>query len=185
MTDTNPDLEPDRDIDRDNYGRIELPDTISQHRDAADVALALVEYFNSDSGYQDDTLAALANSIQSVCRARWQSRSPQFSEESRYGSRVSFVDREGEAHTALVMEPEVAAMNADEAWDPYRAEYVDPQEAYPLGTVQLIYTPEYDLSDGFNFDRVEDLEVATSVTPAKEPDQTYCYFAGWEYALES
>lgn len=166
--------------DRDEYDRIVLPDTISQHRDAAHAAQALFEHFEDD----DRTLAMLANAIQSVCRARWESRGHKLNDQTRYGSRVTFVDGDGEAHTALVMEPEVASMNVDEAWDPYHEEYVNPQEAYPLGTVQLIYTTDYNLSEGFNFDRKSDLEVATSVTPAKGPDQTYCYYAGWDYALE-
>lgn len=171
-------------VERDEYGRIELPDAISTHKDAADAAKALTEFFASDHGQTDDTLASLANAIQSVCRARWQNRGPNLNDASRYGSRVTFIDRDGEAHTAIVMEPEVASMQSDEAWDPYREEYVDPQEAYPLGTVQLVYTPEYNLSDGFNFDRISDLEVATSVTPARKPDTSYCYYAGWDYALE-
>lgn len=172
-------------VDRDEYDRIELPDTISSHEQAADTALALVEYFDGDSGYQDDTLALLANSIQAVCRARAQHRGHQLTDTTRYGARVTYVDDDGEAHTAIVMEPEVAAMTSNEAWDPYQEEYVNPQEEYPLGTVQLVYTPNYDLSDGFNFDRIDHLEVATSVMPAQEPDSTRCYYAGWEYALNN
>lgn len=176
-------MEPEEELERDDYGRIELPDSIGSHKDAADTALALVEYFNKDTGYEDHTLAQLSNSIQSVCRARWQNRGSKFSGRSRYGSRVTFVDGDGDAHTALVMEPEVSSMQSDEAWDPNKGEYVNPQEEYPLGTVQLIYTPDYNLSDGFNFDRLSDVEVATSVTPAKSPDGTYCYYPGWEYVL--
>lgn len=170
-------------VERDEYGRIILPDTISQSRDAADAALALAEHFDGDEYSNDQTLAQLANAIQSVCRARWNTRSPNFEDASRYGSRVTFIDSDGEAHTAIVMEPEVASMSTDEAWDPYKEKMVNPQEEYPLGTVQLVYTPEYNLSDGFNFDRISDLEVATSVTPATKPDTTYCYYAGWDYAL--
>lgn len=166
--------------DRDEYDRIVLPDTISQHGDAAHAALALFEFFEDD----DRTLAMLANAIQSVSRARYDSRGHKLNDQTRYGSRVTYIDPDGEAHTALVMEPEVAAMHTDEAWDPYHEEYVDPREAYPLGTVQLVYTPDYNLSDGVNFDRKGDLEVATSVPPAKEPGQTWCYYAGWDYALQ-
>lgn len=165
--------------ERDDRGRVELPEKIHTSGHAADAALALTEFFEDD----DRTLARLANAIQSVCRARDEARGHELGDATRYGARVTFVDGEGEAHTALVLEPEVTSMTADEAWDPYRGEYVNPAEAYPLGTVQLVYTPEFDLSDGFNFDRIGDLEVATSVTPAKEPDQTYCYYAGWDYAL--
>lgn len=169
------------DVKRDDYDRVVLDfDTISHHGDAAVAALALTEFFEDDNR----TLAFLSNAVQSASQARWQNRVSDFNDTARYGSRVTFVDSDGEAHTALVMEPEVASMSADEAWDPYQEKYVDPKTAYPLGTVQLVYTPEFDLSDGFNFDRISDLEVATSVAPAKEPEQTYCYYAGWEYALE-
>lgn len=161
-------------------GSIRLPDRIHSMKHAADAALALTEFFERESGGEDTTLAHLANSIQSVCRQRATS----LEDASRYGARVTYVDADGVPHTALVLEPEVASMHADEAWDPYHEEYVNPQEAYPMGTVQLVYTPEFDLSDGFNFDRLSDLEVATSVQPATAPDQTYCYYAGWEYALE-
>jgi hypothetical protein len=170
----------DYEPDRDDYDRIILPDSISQHRDAADLAQALFEFFEGD----DRTLGMLANTIQSVCRARWDKRGHGTVDRTRYGSRVTFIDADGEAHTALVMEPDVASMSADEAWDPYHEEYVNPQTAYPLGTVQLVYTPDYNLSDGFNFDRLSGLEAATSVTPATNPDQTYCYYSGWSYALE-
>lgn len=169
----------------DRYNRVKLPDAISTMDDAATCGLALTEYFDSESGYQDDTLANLANVIQSVCRARWQTRGPNLDEQTRYGSRVTFIDGDGEAHTALVMEPEVASMNADEAYDPYQDKMVDPKSEYPLGTVQLIYTPDYNLSEGFNFDRKSDIEVATSVAPASGPDAKYAYYAGWDYALEN
>jgi hypothetical protein len=162
--------------DRDEDGRIEMPDRIYTSAHAADAALALTEFFEED----DQTLARLANAIQSVCRAQ----ASDLDDRSRYGARVTFVDEDGEAHTAIVLEPEVASMQTDRAWDPYHGEYVNPAEAYPLGTVQLIYTPEFALSDGFHFDRASDLAVATSVQPATSPDQTYCYYSGWSYALE-
>lgn len=164
------------DPERDAYDRIVLPDTISTYRDAAVASLALSERFQ-DMG--DESLARLANAIQSVAQAR----DGDLGDTSRYGARVTYVDGDGEAHTALVMEPEVAQMNATQAWDPHREEYVNPQEAYPYGTVQLVYTPGFGLSDGFNFDRKDDLEVATSVSPATEPGQTLCYYSGWDYAL--
>jgi len=158
-----------------------LPDRIHTTKDAADVALALVEYFDSDHGYQDDTLAHLANCIQSTCRAR----SDSFDHTSRYGSRVTFIDSDGEAHTAIVLEPEVASLHVEEAYDPYLDEYVNPQEAYPLGTVQLIYPSDGKQWTGdFFFDRKSNLDVATSVQPATKPGQTHVYYAGWDYALD-
>lgn len=169
-------------VERDEYDRVELPDHIYTTEDAADAALALVEHFDSDSGYQNDHLAHLANVIQSVCRARAQ----EVDDTSRYGARVTFIDREGDPHTGIVLEPEVASLGIEEAWDPYREEMVTPQEAYPLGTVQLIYpSGGAQWGEGFFFDRKSNLEVATSVVPARDPEDTYCYYAGWEYALES
>jgi len=167
---------------RDEYDRIRLPEVISGYQDAADVALALTEYFDSDAGFQDDALANLSDTIQTVCRVR---ANEDIDDSTRYGSRVTYVDGNGDSHTGLVMEPEVGSMRADEAWDPYYEEYVNPDEAYPLGTVQLIYTPEFNLSEGFNFDRIDDIEVATSVAPAKGPDMTHCYYAGWHYAINN
>jgi hypothetical protein len=97
---------------------------------------------------------------------------------------VTFLDKDGDPHTAIVLEPEVASLGVEEAWDPYREEYVNPQEAYPLGTVQLIYPEEGQFTQDYFFDRLSGLECATSVTPARKPDQSYCYYAGWDYALD-
>lgn len=155
-----------------------LPDAIYTHDHAAEVARALGDHFEKR---EDRTLKRMANAIASVMEAR----DDYEGDRGRYGSRVTFIDSDGDAHTAIVMEPEVGAISEPKAWDPYREEMVDPREAYPLGTVQLIYTPGFDLSDGFNFDRKSDLEVMTSVPPARTPEETHCYYPGWDFALEN
>lgn len=161
--------------------RTPLPDKdrIFTADQAAQTARSLADYF-SGTGYQDDTLARMAGSMAAVLEAR----NNYETDTSRYGARVTFVDDDGERHTALVMEPAVTQHAGDEAWDPHQEKMVDPREEYPLGTVQLVYTPEFNLSseDGF-FDRISNLEVATSVTPASGPDDTYCYYSGWSLAL--
>lgn len=152
------------------------PEAYVRHGDAVTAAKMLYQYLDGNS---HDRMAPVVHSISTILQARhgdWDAG------DSMYGSRVSFIDSDGEVHTAVVMEPQVSEMVHEEAWDPNRGEYVDPEE-YPWGTVQLVYTPGYDLSDGFNFDRKSDLEVATSVTPATHPDDTYAYMPGWDYAL--
>lgn len=161
--------------DTDDYGRRLLPDAISTIDDVATVARAIGDYF----GENDDNLARMANAIASVAEAR----KDYDSDHSRYGARITFVDTEGDPHTAIVLEPEVAVLDAPEAWDPHRGEMVDPREAYPLGTVQCIYPSDgKQWTDGFFFDRLSGLETATSVQPATGPDDAYCYYPGWEYA---
>jgi len=153
------------------------PDAYVDHDDALAAARMLYEFLD---GNNFKRMAPVVHSISTILQARygdWDAG------DNMYGSRVTFVDGDGEAHTAVVMEPQVSEMTYDEAWDPNREEYVSPEE-YPWGTVQLVYTPDYDLSDGFNFDRKADLEVATSVTPATHPDATYAYFPGWSYVLD-
>lgn len=164
----------------DDYGRIELPDHISSFGDAAQSARALSQFFSDErGGSTDQSLERMAGVLASVCEAR----NEDIDDSSRYGARVTYVDGDGEAHTAIVLEPEVSAMRTSEAWDPHREEMVDPQEAYPLGTVQLVYPSDGNFSDGYFFDRLSTLEDATSVTPANGPDDRYCYYAGWDYAL--
>lgn len=97
------------------------------------------------------------------------------------GAKVTYVDGEGELHRGVVIEPEVSGMSANEAYDPNKGEMVDPSE-YPMGTVNLVYGKEDEIGeDEFYFSRFDDLEVATSITPARKPDTTYCYYAGWDY----
>lgn len=159
-----------------DYGNRVLPDNLYTYGKAATACRALGDFFEQNG---DSMLAQMADSMASVTEARHQYES----DTSRYGARVTFVDDDGDAHTAIVLEPEVATMAADEAYDPYRDEMVDPREEYPLGTVQLVYpTGDQTWPEDFVFSRTKDLEVATSVTPAKEPGQTYCYFSGWDYA---
>lgn len=168
----------------DEYGKRKLPEKLHTFDDAAVAARALGDFFGDGERTTDDYhLAQMANALAAVCEAR--ASKPWEDDRSRYGARVTFVDGEGEAHTAIVLEPEVAAMEADEAWDPHRGEEVDPREAYPLGTVQLVYPEEGQFTGDYFFDRVSGLEDATSVTPAAGPDDTYCYYPGWDYALDA
>jgi hypothetical protein len=152
------------------------PEAYVRGEDAVVAAKMLYEYLD---GNNYDRMAPIVHSISNILQSRYGDWD---ADEGMYGSRVTFVDTDGESHTAIVMEPNVSEMTHDRAWDPNREEYVDPEE-YPWGTVQLVYTPYYDLSDGFNFDRKDDLKVATSVTPATEPEQCYAYYPGWDYAL--
>lgn len=97
------------------------------------------------------------------------------------GAKVTFVDGDGDLHRAIVVEPEVSGMSAGKAYDPYRDEMVDPSN-YPLGTVNLVYAKEGMLGgEDSYFSSLDDLEMSTSVTPARKPDTTYCYYAGWDY----
>lgn len=160
------------------YGNRLLPDTISRYKDAALAARALGDFFDRRD---DSTFEQMANAMASVLEARRRYEN----DSTRYGSRVTFVDDDGEAHTAIVLEPEVASMPAGEAYDPYRDEMVDPRESYPLGTVQLIYPSGDEIwPDDFVFSRTDDIEPATSVEPASGPDGTHVYYPGWEYAHE-
>lgn len=145
--------------------------------DARYAANTLVEYLRMK---EEDSLKKTAERLRSGIEAMYADID---TGDSMYGARVSFVDTDGDAYTALVMEPSVSEIPLDEAYDPHKDKMVDPSE-YPLGTVQLVYTPDYNLSDGFNFDRLSHLEVRTSVQPGTHPDDTYCYFAGWDYALK-
>lgn len=145
---------------------------------------ALIKSFE-DSSYDD-----LADVLRVVNRAFRIKTTDLVGNDNMIGARVTFVDTDGDAHRAIVIEPEVASMGANEAYDPNRDEMVDPSN-YPLGTVQLIYGHGGDFgTDDYFFDRLTSdtdgrgLEVATSVTPARSPDDTYAYFAGWDYADE-
>lgn len=129
----------------------------------------------------------LADALRAVRRARRIKTSDLVGNDNMIGARVTFVDDDGDPHRAIVLEPEVAGMPASKAYDPHKDEMVDPSD-YPMGTVQLIHGDgwEFGTDTGF-FDRVESdtsgtgLAAATSVTPARSPDDTYCYFAGWDY----
>lgn len=147
----------------------------------------------------DETLAALierfdqmemgrmADALRHVRRAYRIRTSDLVGNENMIGARVTYVDGEGEPHRGIVLEPEVSDIGG-ECWDPNKGETVDASE-YPMGTVQLIRGDgwEFGSEDGF-FDRLESdhpgrgIRAETSVTPATSPDDTYCYFAGWEYA---
>lgn len=97
------------------------------------------------------------------------------------GAKVTFVDTDGDLHRAIVVEPEVAGMSAAKAYDPHKDEMVDPSN-YPMGTVNLVHAKEGSLGgDDSYFSRLDDLVMVTSVTPARKPDTTYCYYAGWDY----
>jgi len=128
-----------------------------------------------------------ADVLRVVKRAHRISTSDLVGSDNMVGARVTYVDGDGEPHRAIVLEPEVSGMNADEAYDPNRDEFVDPSD-YPMGTCQLVHGDgwEFGTDDGF-FDRLESdrdgrgLSIATSVTPARKPDTTYCYYAGWDY----
>lgn len=123
----------------------------------------------------------LAQTIRAVGRV-WSIRTTDIVDGSNMvGAKVTYVDGDGELHRGVVIEPEVAGMSANEAYDPNRDEMVDPSE-YPMGTVNLVYGKEDEIGeDEFYFSRFDDLEVATSITPARKPDTTYCYYAGWDY----
>lgn len=150
-------------------------DRVDDSKVLVDDAVMLEAVIESFDGRYDD-LADVLRVVNRVFRIK---TTDLVGGDNMIGARVTFVDDDGDAHRAIVLEPHVADMPADEAYDPHRDEMVDPSN-YPLGTVQLIYAPFGD--DDFFFDRPSDLEVATSVAPAKSPDATYAYFAGWDYA---
>lgn len=141
---------------------------------------ALIDHFDATDR------PAFAESCRAIRRAFRIQTTDLVGADNMIGARVTFVDTDGEPHRAIVLEPEVSGLHTP-AYDPHRDEMVDPSE-YPMGTVQLIRGDgwEFGTDDGF-FDRVESdhpgrgLRAETSVTPATSPDDTYCYFAGWEY----
>lgn len=147
----------------------------------------------------DETLAALINRFEEIdmkpfadairhVRGAYRIKTSDLvGADNMIGARVSFVDGDGVPHRAIVIEPEVSGTTGP-CYDPYRDAMVDPSD-YPLGTVQLIRGDgwEFGTDEGF-FDRLQSdsdgrgLVAETSVVPAKSPESTYCYFAGWEYA---
>lgn len=157
-----------------------LLDEYTHRVDDADLLEAVVGSFE-DSGYTD-----LADVLRVVNRVYRIKTTDLVGGDNMVGARVTFVDDDGDAHRAIVIEPHVADMPADEAYDPHKGEMVDPSN-YPLGTVQLIYGEggDFGTDDYFFSSASRDLEVATSVTPARSPDATYAYFAGWDYADEA
>lgn len=139
------------------------------------------ELIESFEGRYDD----LANVLRAVNRVFRIKTTDLVDNGNMIGARVTFVDRDGDPHRAVVLEPEVSDIPANEAFDPRKDEMVDPSE-YPTGTVQLIYGDGGEFGgDDYFFDRASSLQVATSVMPAKSPDSTYCYFAGWDYYEKS
>lgn len=148
-----------------------------QRGDAQTAAKMLADYCD---GNGMDVEARIVRSIQQVLAAR--GHTPDAGDEM-YGARVTFVDDDGDAFAGFVMEPHVTELPAERAYDPNKDEYVDPGD-YPMGTVQLVYFPGGVPGDDVFFDRPDDLEVATSVTPATHPEDTYCYFPGWDHARE-
>lgn len=153
-----------------------LPGEIYTYGQAATVARDLADFFDRTDG-DSSSLSRLAGELASVCEVIDQD---QDDDNRRYGARVTFVDGDGDAHCGLIVEPDITHAGG-EAWDPRRGEMVDPREAYPHGTVQLVHGPALGPGDGF-VDRSSDLDVATSVSPATGPDDTYCYYPGWEHA---
>lgn len=136
-------------------------------------------------GFEDKNYDDFAETLRAVNRAYLIKTTDLVDNNNMVGARVTFVDKDGDAHRAIVIEPSVADMSVDEAWDPHRQEMVDPS-TYPLGTVQLIYGSDGELgTDDYFFSRTDDLEVATSVIPAREPDSTYCYYVGWDADVDS
>ena len=132
-----------------------------------------------DKGYDE-----MRRTIQAVNRAYRVQSTDIVGDDRMLGARVSFVDMDGDAHRAIVMEPHVEELGTTEAYDPRRDEMVDPS-TYPMGTVQLIHAEDGEFGDDdFFFDRPDDLAIKTSVTPAKGPDARYAYFAGWDLADE-
>jgi len=97
------------------------------------------------------------------------------------GAKVTYVDDDGELHRGIVIEPHVSEMGADEAYDPHKDEMVDPSE-YPMGTVNIIYGKDEEIGDDDSyFYKFDDMELVTSVYPARKPDVNFCYYAGWDY----
>lgn len=144
---------------------------------------ALIENFNKS--WTDNMVTDVLRGIR---RANSIRTTDLVGSDNMIGARVSYVDSDGDAHRAIVLEPEVAGFG-QECYDPQRDEMVDPS-TYPIGTCQLIYADsengDFGVGD-YLFDRLESdhpnrgLKVATSVTPAAKPNSTYCYYAGWDY----
>jgi hypothetical protein len=152
------------------------PDDYVRRDEAIEAANMLYAYLE---GNGENEMAQVVGSIGSVLSARKMETN-----NSMYGARVTFVDADGETHTGIVMEPHVTEVGHERCYDPHLGEYVEPSE-YPLGTVQLVYTPEGHLSEDVFFDRLDTLEVATSVQPATGPEDVHCYYPGWSYADDS
>jgi hypothetical protein len=151
------------------------PESYVRRDDAQTAAKMLAEYLN---GNGMETEGRIVENIQQVLAARGHEPDDGF---DMYGERVTYVDADGAAFAGVVMEPNVTTIPADECWDPHKEAYVDPAD-YPLGTIQLIYFPGGLPGEDMFFDRIGDIEVETSVPPATHPDDTWCYFPGWEYA---
>lgn len=150
------------------------PEAYVRRDDAQQAAKMLAEYCN---GNGMEPAGRIVQNIQQVIAAR--GYSPDGDE--MYGARVTYVDDDGEAYAAIVMDPHVTELPYEKCWDPHEEKYVDPAD-YPMGTVQLVYFKDGVPGDHVFFDRLSDLEVATSLPPATHPDDTWCYFPGWDYA---
>lgn len=164
--------------DHEQEQTIEYNEEAYVRREDAQVAAKMLAEHCDGNGMEVE--ARIVKGIQQVLAARGHTPDDGF---EMYGARVTFVDGDGDAYAALVMEPHVTEMTADKAYDPRKGEYVDPAD-YPLGTVQLVYYPGGIPGDDVFFDRLSDLEVETSITPATHPDDTWCYFPGWGHARE-
>lgn len=152
------------------------PEAYVRQGEAQTAAKMLAEYLN---GNGMEPAGRIVQNIQQVVAAR--GYSPDSDE--MYGARVTYVDDDGDAYAGFVMEPHVTEMPYEEAWDPHKEEYVDPAD-YPMGTVQIAYFPGGIPGEDMFFDRVDDLEAETSLPPATHPEDTWCYFPGWDYARE-
>ncbi len=153
------------------------PEAFVRQDDAQTAAKMLAEYL---IGNGMEPAGRIVQNIQQVLSAR--GFKPGDGDEM-YGARVTYVDDDGNAYAGIVMEPHVTEMPHEQAWDPHEEEYVDPAD-YPMGTVQIVYYPGGIPGDDVFFDRLDNLEVKTSLPPATHPDDTWCYFPGWDYARE-
>lgn len=163
-------------IDGDDLNLTELDGRSVALADEDDLLQSLIESFE----YSTKT-EAYADVLRHVKRAYRIRTTDLVGNDRMVGARVTFVDDDADPHRGIVIEPEVGSMSSNEAYDPRKDEMVDPSD-YPLGTVQLIYGAGGEFGcDGYFFDRTAKLNVATSVQPATSPDDTYCYFAGWDY----
>lgn len=171
-------------VDFDQEQTVEYnPETYVRDDDATEAAKMLQSYLER-KGWEK--MGRMVGNIRSIIASSAQDAD---AGENMYGSRVTYVDEDENRHTAIVLEPNVTEMPYEKAYDPNKEEYVDPED-YPWGTVQLIYPSngkfsvhDTDDDNGFFFDRMGVLESATSVPPAYGPDDTMCYFPGWELAL--
>jgi len=153
------------------------PDSYVTADTAREAAKLLADYCTAADMEQS---GRIVQKIQQVIAARGYDPSG----DEMYGARVTYVDGEGDAYAGMVMEPHVTEMAAEQAYDPHKEEYVDPGD-YPMGTVQLVYFPTGVPGDDMFFDRPDDLEVATSIPPATHPDDSHCYYPGWDHAREN